>query len=245
LSVAAHELKTPLASLMGHAQLALKRLEREGPLDADRVAGALGTIADQSKRLSRLLSHLLDVTRLETGRLTLEREPADLAALVRRSVETVQALTRRHTITLRAAERLDVWGDALRLEQVLTNLLDNAVKFSPGGGAIDVVLLELPGGADGPGGAGVAGGEPDAGARGPVAELSVRDHGLGVPAGQRDQLFERYFQAHADEHRSGMGLGLYVCREIVQLHGGEIISEFPPDGGTRFVVRLPAGDPAL
>jgi len=106
----------------------------------------------------------------------------------------------------------------LRLEQVLTNLLDNAVKYGPDGGPVEVVLVRV--GSD-------------------TVELSVRDRGLGIPAEKREQLFERFYQAHANGNRGGLGLGLYICRQIVELHGGSIRAAFPPDGGTRFVVRLP------
>lgn len=114
--------------------------------------------------------------------------------------------------------RLPARVDALRLEQVLTNLLDNAIKYSPDGGTITVTLGQT------------------------AAELcvSVRDHGLGIPAEQRGRIFDRFFQAHQDGHRSGMGLGLYISKQIVDLHGGEITVEFPADGGTCFVVHLPA-----
>jgi len=112
----------------------------------------------------------------------------------------------------------------LRLEQVLTNLIDNAVKYSPEGGRVDVVLTQP--------------------SRHSV-ELSVRDYGLGIPADRRDQIFDRFYQAHDSNYRSGMGLGLYVCRQIVELHGGEIYAECPPDGGTRLVVRLPVAQAAV
>jgi signal transduction histidine kinase len=106
----------------------------------------------------------------------------------------------------------------LRLEQVLTNLIDNAIKYSPDGGPVEVVLAQ-----------------PSQ----HKVELSVRDYGLGIPVDRRDQIFDRFYQAHDSNYRGGMGLGLYVCREIVQLHGGEIHAECPPDGGTRLIVRLP------
>jgi signal transduction histidine kinase len=110
--------------------------------------------------------------------------------------------------------------DALRLEQVIANLLDNALKFSPDGGRIEVELST-----------------PTAG----TVCLAVRDYGLGIPPERRGRIFDRFYQAHAEEHRSGLGVGLYVSRGIVQLHGGRIWAEFPPDGGTRFVVSLPTG----
>jgi two-component system, OmpR family, phosphate regulon sensor histidine kinase PhoR len=101
---------------------------------------------------------------------------------------------------------------------VINNLLDNAIKYSPQGGEIAVTLTE-----------------PRPG----EVELSVRDHGLGIRPEKRPQIFERYYQAHGDGFRSGMGLGLYITREIVELHGGAIQAEFPEDGGSRFIVRLP------
>ncbi len=107
--------------------------------------------------------------------------------------------------------------DPLRIEQVLTNLLDNASKFSPPGTAIEVRLVE----------------------DGDALECAVRDHGVGIPEEHRKGIFARYHQAHAQSHESGLGLGLYVSRQIVELHQGSIRVEFPADGGTRFVVRLP------
>jgi signal transduction histidine kinase len=100
---------------------------------------------------------------------------------------------------------------------VLTNLLDNAIKYSPDGGAITVTLGQTP----------------------EELTVSVRDHGLGIPPEQRGRIFDRFFQAHQDAHRSGLGLGLYISQQIVELHGGQITVEFPPDGGTCFVVHLP------
>jgi signal transduction histidine kinase len=110
--------------------------------------------------------------------------------------------------------------DPLRLEQVLVNLLDNAVKYSPEGGRIELRLSRP---------------TPE------QFEVSVRDHGLGIPSENRAQIFERFYQAHPSAHRGGMGLGLYITRQIIELHGGTIRADFPPDGGTRFVVRLPVG----
>jgi signal transduction histidine kinase len=128
----------------------------------------------------------------------------------------------RHAIEVRSES--DVWAeiDTLRYEQVVLNLLDNAMKYSPQGGTIEVDLSEQPSG---------------------VARLVVRDHGIGVPAQHRAHLFERYYQAHGREHRSGMGLGLYISREIVERHGGRIAADFPIDGGTRVIVEVPTAPP--
>jgi signal transduction histidine kinase len=109
--------------------------------------------------------------------------------------------------------------DPLRIEQVLVNLVNNAIKYSPDGGAIDVGVTQ----------------------HGEVAQVAVRDHGLGIPPEYREHIFDLFYQAHARSHRSGMGLGLYISRHIVDLHGGFITADFPADGGTRFVVTLPVG----
>ena len=101
---------------------------------------------------------------------------------------------------------------------MITNLLDNAIKYSPDGGEIDVRLASVEGGS---------------------VEIAVRDRGLGIPPERRDQIFERFYQAHGNGYQSGMGLGLHISREIVELHGGEIRAEFPDDAGTCFVVHLP------
>jgi excisionase family DNA binding protein len=220
LSIASHELRTPITVLAAQAQLSLRRLERNGQLEPERVAQALRTMGSQADKLSRLVNQLLDVSRLNGGKLQLDPAPTDLVALVDQLVTSTRSLTDRHSVSLTAPASLECEVDALRLEQVLTNLLDNAIKYSPDGGAIEVVLARTSASS---------------------VEVSVRDHGLGVPVEKRGRIFERFFQAHGSGH-SGMGLGLYVSRHIVELHGGQIRAEFPDDGGTRVCVQLPIGD---
>jgi PAS domain S-box-containing protein len=219
LSIASHELKTPVTALQGQAQLVMRRFERTGEMDPARVSQALQAMTGQARKLARLIAHLLDISRLEAGKFTIEPEPTELSDLVQQVVANVRQLGQGRRIRLEATPRLAMVVDPLRLEQVLTNLLDNALKYSPEGGAVDVSLRALPDGG---------------------AELAVRDFGLGIPIEKRGQIFERFYQAHGDGHRSGLGLGLYISRQIVTLHGGSISAEFPADGGTRFVVRLPA-----
>jgi excisionase family DNA binding protein len=220
LAIAAHELRNPLAGLSLHAQLALRRFTRDGHDGPQWVEQSLQAITDHASKLARLVDQLLDVSRLEAGTLSIEQRPADLAALVTRVAATIQARSNHRAIRVTAPASLRAWVDPPRLEQVLTNLLDNAIKYSPDDGAIDVVLSQ-------PGPA--------------TIELSVRDRGLGIPPETRGAIFERFSQARAEDARQGLGLGLYVSRQIVALHGGETHAEFPPDGGTRIVVRLPDG----
>jgi signal transduction histidine kinase len=217
LSIAAHELKTPLTSLLGQAQLVMRRLPTEGTIDPARVAPNVAEIAEQARRLNRLITQLLDVSRLEGGQLALECQPTELSRLVARLVESARGWSQRHTLTLAAPDDLWCSLDAMRFEQVLANLLDNAVKYSPEGGEVEVRLTALP----------------------DCVELTVRDHGLGIPLAARDRVFERFYQAHPGGHQSGLGIGLFVTRQIVELHGGTIRFEHPDDGGTRFVVTLP------
>ena len=220
LSVAAHELKTPMTSLRGYAQLLLRRFRRQGAFDPDLFQGALRTIDEQSDKLTRLVGQLLDISRIEAGRLTLERRVIDLAALAQGVVGTTRTTTGRRAIHLHAPATAPALVDSLRLEQVLTNLLGNAVKYSPDDSPIEVEV-SLP--------------EPDR------VRLSVRDRGLGIPVEHRPRIFDRFYQAHAGGAYAGLGLGLYISRQIVELHGGSIEAEFPPDGGTRLIVSLPTG----
>jgi excisionase family DNA binding protein len=219
LAIAAHELRTPVSGLLLQAQFMLKRFRRDGQLQPDQIAPSLEAINRQSIKLSSFIDRLLDFSRLEAGKLALERKPTDLVGLASQVVQGARALGDRHTITLTAPSSLDGVVDALRLEQVLSNLISNAIKYSPDGGEIEIVI-HLP--------------EPG------VAVLAVRDHGFGIPPEKRDRIFEPFYQAHG-ESTQGLGIGLYVSRQIVELHGGDIRAEFPADGGTRMEIRLPIG----
>jgi signal transduction histidine kinase len=119
---------------------------------------------------------------------------------------------------VRDLARAEIMVDPLRLDQALSNLLDNARKYSPDGSPIEITTSR-----------------PAA----DLVEISVRDYGVGIPPDRRERLFERYYQAHGDGFASGMGLGLYVSRQIVRLHDGDLRAEFPEDGGTCFVISLP------
>lgn len=215
--IASHELRTPVTSLLGQAQLAQRRLAKGDGVDTRSVASSLEVIVHQARRLSLLVGQLLDVSRLEGDKLRLSLDRVDLVALVAEVVRDARLLSDRHTIRLTAPDALEAYVDALRVEQVVTNLVGNAIKYSPRGGDVDV---ELSGTAD-------------------TAVLSVRDRGIGIAPELRGRIFERYYQAHDDQIGGGMGLGLYITKQVVDLHGGGIRAEFPEDGGTRLVVDLP------
>lgn len=216
LAVAAHELKTPLTSLRGFAQWLATTLESGTP-DRDRELRALRSIERQSVKLARLIDELLDLARLQSGKLELARTHVNLVALVNEAMYAARARSDR-TFTLSAPPSLRVYVDPLRFEQVVTNLLDNAVKFSAGDTPVEVEVRAGP--AD-------------------RFAIVVRDHGIGVPQSDRAHLFEPFFQG---AHRlGGMGLGLPISREIVERHGGTLVAEFPADGGTRMVVTGECG----
>ncbi|HXI16359.1 MAG TPA: sensor histidine kinase, partial [Chloroflexota bacterium] len=173
----------------------------------------------QSARLSRLVEHVLDLTWDTPAGHPLTAVPTDLAALVREAVRSVSLDPARHPVDLQLpSQPLMAQVDADRVVQVVIDLLDNAARFSPEGGRIEVTLVR----------------------DGHSAALAVRDHGAGIPAEQLPHVFERFYQGHADTHLSGLGLGLFVARRVVEAHGGTIALIPATGGGTRVVVTLPS-----
>jgi PAS domain S-box-containing protein len=226
-SVAAHELKTPLTSLLGQAQLLQRRGQREGTLN-ERDLRTIGVVADQAARLNKMVAALLDISRIEQGRLSIEQAPLDLVALTQRVVDEIRPTLTDHTLTCTApADPLRIEGDALRLEQVLQNLIGNAVKYSPAGGPVEVRLERQPA---------LRGIEQRERVR-----VAVRDQGIGIPQTALPQLFQRFYRAtNADDRQfAGLGIGLYVVKEIVELHGGTIAVESKEGRGSTFTFWLP------
>ena len=235
VTLAAHELRTPIAVASGYAQMLLRSPDplaegetRDAPL-APWQEDALRDISLAMSRLTALTDDLLDVTRLQAGRLQLSKEPHDLVALARRLCRRMQTTTTKHEIRLEArARHLIVDIDVRRIEQTLHNLINNAIKYSPAGGIIAVTLRRI---------------EPSAeqGIATSSAELTVKDHGLGIPADQQGMIFERFARARNAQELGidGTGLGLYLCREILAAHDGRIWFESIEGQGTTFHVLLP------
>jgi PAS domain S-box-containing protein len=223
IGVAAHELRTPLTILKGFAQTLLVQTARgKGPELVDWQVEALQGIDQATARLVELTEDLLDVTRLQAGRLTLYVEPTDLVALVQRVVTRLQMTTDRHTLSVSTVvEHLVAPVDPRRMEQVLSNLIGNAIKYSPEGGPIEISMRE------------------DVGVE--TAFISIRDAGIGIPAHQQTLIFGRF--ARADNARAyglgGTGLGLYLCRELIERHGGRIWFESAEGQGSTFFIALP------
>lgn len=223
LSIAAHELKTPLTSLLGYLQVFKRRAAREGYMN-ERDQATLATIDLQAHRLHKLVNDLFDLSRIETGVLTIERRPLDLSVLCKRLIDEVQPVLEKHSVELQTDGPILIEGDDTRLEQVLQNLLDNAIKYSPEGGAIVIEIVE----------------------RGEHACMSVRDQGIGIPEASRSRLFERFYRAGNVNPRSitGLGIGLYLVHEIVASHGGTVEVTSQEGRGSTFTVCLPLSNGA-
>ena len=223
LSIASHELKTPVTSLLGYTQVLERRLARQ--LDAaERDRRAVRVIVEQSERLNKLIGTLLDLSRVQRGVFTVERRPVDLVAIVRTVVEQVEPTLVTHSVKLICVEEtLVVEGDEQRLEQVVQNLLQNAVKYSPEGGEVTVRVER----------------------KEQQAVLSVADRGIGIPEAARTQIFDRFFRAsNVDRNNiSGFGIGLYVVNEIVSRHGGSVEVSSAEGQGSTFTVSLPLASP--
>lgn len=216
LSSAAHDLKTPLTGLVTQAQLLRRRAARNPDAPVDPVG--LDRIVEQSLRLRDLVLELLDVSRLEHGSLLGEREVLDLAALTAQVIEHQGAQWSRVEVE-RDADEIPINVDGPRFEQVVTNLVENALKYSPDGGPVHVRVMR----------------------DGDLARLEVADRGIGIGAEDATLIFERFHRGrNVDDRRfAGMGLGLYITRGIVEQHGGRIWVDSTPGQGSTFFVTLP------
>ena len=222
LSIASHELRTPVTSIKGYTQLA-KMLIKEGDLTTSEEY--LDIALDQIDRMSRLILELLDVSRIETGRLEIRREPIAWSHFVRDVVHRHHTAVsdRRFHVSVPDDAKI-VTGDRDRLEQVLGNLLENAVKYSPDGSDVTVTVDD----------------------RGDSFVTAVCDRGIGIPADELGQVFERFHRGRqvSSTNYGGLGLGLYITKQIVERHGGTIWVESREGQGTTFFFSLPVSDQA-
>jgi PAS domain S-box-containing protein len=228
VDAAAHDLKTPLTSLRGQAQLLLRRARREKKVNLENLEPRLVEIDAAALRMVTVINEMLDAAHLRAERaLDLRLAPVDLIEVAEQAITEASRSTMRHVITLETDGEpiVGVW-DELRLGRVLGNLLANAVKFSPDGGDI---LLRLDR-------------EEDAAGR-PHAVVSVSDRGIGIPAADLPQLFQRFWRAGNATRIPGTGIGLSGARQIVQQHGGTLTVTSEEGHGSVFVVRLPLFPP--
>jgi signal transduction histidine kinase/CHASE3 domain sensor protein len=215
ISTVSHELRTPLTLIHGFAELLVLR-----DMSVERQRTAAEEILEASRRLARLIDDLLSVSRMESGRLVLDPRPLDLAAVVERILSPFRAMADRHTLRAKLPGALPVlWGDPDKVEQILTNLVGNAIKYSPEGGE---VLVTVEHGED-------------------SVQVSVRDQGIGMSPRDMGQLFEKFYRVDRDEVRraGGTGLGLYITKRLVEMHGGRIWAESRPGVGSVFTFTLP------
>jgi PAS domain S-box-containing protein len=239
--LAAHDLRRPVQAIRGYAETLIKGITNH---DASAAAGetapvksrrgkratqgiarqqqALESLLIAANRLSSLASDLMDVTHLQSGRISLEFATHDLGALARKVAASSQAATTRHTIHVEpTAEPIVARIDARRIEQVLTNLVDNAIKYSPDGGEIVLTVR--------------------ASSTGDMAEVSVSDYGIGIPFTEQEFIFSRFSRATnaRKQEIEGTGLGLYLCQQLVARHGGSIWFESEEGTGSTFTFAVP------
>jgi CheY-like chemotaxis protein len=216
LAIVSHDLRNPLNAILMNADVVLQAAP---PTDRRRARHQLEGIRNAVERMDRMIRDLLDLSSIDAGHLSIERDEHDLGALVAEGMDMFQPLVRARSQELRLLlppERLWVLCDGGRVIQVLSNLVGNAIKFTPPGGAITVRVEAERGG----------------------ARLSISDSGPGIPEGKRMRIFERYWQAEAASTK-GRGLGLYIAKGIVEAQGGRIWVDSEPGRGTTFSFTLP------
>lgn len=217
LSTVSHELRTPLASIKGFATTLLRQ---DVDWDEDSRRDFLGIIDAESDRLSELISNLLDMSRIEAGTLRVEPEATDLVPIIRETVSEFRNTAHVHSFQVSVPSELPaVHADPRRVRQVMRNLVENAVKYSPEGGPIEVTVQPLPN----------------------RIQVSVSDRGLGIAPDQLDRVFDRFYQVDSASTRQtgGSGLGLSICEAIIQAHNGRIWAESDPGSGSTFHFTLP------
>ena len=216
ISMASHELKTPLTSLKGFTNLLQRRLTKQGDKQALHF---LARMEEQLDKLTKLVSELLDVTKMQTGKLEFREERFFLNELVRETLENLQGTTETHHLQLEEVTDVQVPGDKDRLGQVLINLLTNAIKYSP---EADTIIVR------------VSSDEHN-------GIVSVQDFGIGIAETHQEKIFERFYQVNdaTEKTFSGLGIGLYISNEIVKRHHGRLWVKSAKGAGATFYVSLP------
>lgn len=214
LSVVSHELKTPLHSIKGFVDIIL--MNKTGPV-TDIQRDFLETVKQQTDHLQRMIDDLLEFSRLESGQITLRLQPVDIPVVAEAVVDKLAPLADASAVTVinQVPEDLPtISADPWRLEQVVTNLIDNAIKFTPADGQVIITAREAE----------------------DYLEMAVQDSGIGIAPGETERIFDRFYQVDGGANRmyKGAGLGLTICRHIVEHHGGRIWAESNPRAGATF-----------
>lgn len=231
LSLASHELRTPLTSLIGNAYI-MERLVKDAqtsaqPEAASKLTHYVGSIRKQLERLNVLIEDLIDVSRLQSGKYTLSMERIELMQVVRQAVDEARLIGEQPPIVVDAPadDPLPVWGDRVRLMQVLLNLLQNAFSYAANSPRIEVRVRH----------------ENDPASDGQIARIEVQDYGPGIAPADQSAIFSRFYQAGNSQRSShrGMGLGLFICKQLVEQHHGSIAVSSRVGQGSTFTIELP------
>ncbi len=216
ISIASHKLRTPVTSLKLYIQVLQKQFGRRGE---ERLATSFAKMDAQLNKLTLLIEDLLNVSRIEYGKLYFQEDWFDLNEVVKETVEQIQSTTSKHRIRIEGRTSQLVWGDRDRIGQVLTNLLTNAVKFSP---LADTIIVQLTAAQD-------------------AVVVSVQDFGIGIEKEHINHIFDRFHRVSDPEEKTypGLGIGLYIAREIIQRHGGTLTVESEKWKGSLFSFTLP------
>jgi len=216
LSIASHELKTPLTTIRAYGQLLLKRLTKDRITAQER--NFLENIISQTDKLTGLISDLLDISKLQEGKFLLKQKPFQMQTLVKKLIEDFRHISDFHTITLVKSTKEYVNGDEDRLAQVMMNLLTNAIKYASDESNIEVRIEK----------------------KGNYVITSVKDFGQGIPENKQKYVFDRFFRIENKRNRTvSAGLGLYIAAEIIKLHNGKIWLESKKSKGSTFYFSLP------
>lgn len=217
LSTVSHELRTPLATIKGNTSLLLQHHDR---IPMELFIDHLRDIDEETDKLTELISSLLEMSRIEAGMLHIQAQSIDLVQVLSGAVDAARLRLREHTLELDCrAKPMTVYGDARRIEQVVANLVDNAAKYSPSGTPISIRVKK----------------------RDEAVIVSVKDRGRGIAPEHLDRIFERFYQIDnsRDTGRHGIGLGLAICRGLVEAQGGHIWVESQVGRGSIFYFSLP------
>jgi signal transduction histidine kinase len=216
LSITSHELKTPVTTIKAYGQIAEGLLAKKGDLETLGMIQKMGT---QVKKLTTLIEELLDITKIQKGRLVYKEEFFDFNQLVNEVVEDMQKTSSTHQIYLHFESSAEVFGDRDKISQVINNLISNAIKYSPGA---ERIIIRSENKADG-------------------MQLSVQDFGIGIGSAEKTKVFEQFYRVGGESQTTfpGMGIGLFISSEIVRRHGGKIWVESMVKQGSTFFVWLP------
>jgi signal transduction histidine kinase len=219
LSIASHELKTPLTTIKGYVQM----MNRIMPENADDKFKSIVNKTDQYvDRLNNLIAELLDVSRIQTGNIELHKNPFDFDKMIKETVENIQSASKTHRIILKGKTGIIYKGDESHIIQVVNNLLSNAIKYAPDHDEVDVYLSLVS----------------------DYLKVSITDHGMGINLDDQKKIFDRFYRV-GEIQRSfpGMGIGLYICDQIIKNHGGTIWVESEKGKGSTFSFTLPLNTP--